>query len=78
MAQKTTVEFEGGVPGLAKAKVSRTSSSTKTTFCYSCKGHFYSQDDARKFREMVEKAIAECRGEMAESHLDIIKREGTG
>ena len=73
MAAEKKIELEAGIPGLAKAKVSRSASLTETRFAYSCEVQFDSFEAAKEFRAVVEKAVAEMKGSLAQSHVDTIE-----
>ena len=64
--KKVELELEAGIPGLAKAKVVGL---TKTIFTYSCAVDFGSLEDARTFRAVAEKAVADGRGEISQSNI---------
>ena len=67
-------ELEAGIPGLAKVKYTGSGDPAHIQFGYSCSVYFDSLDAAKKFRDMVEKAVADYQGVMAQSHIDTVER----
>lgn len=73
MAAEKKIELEASIPGLAKAGVSRSTPLTETRFAYSCEVQFDSFETATEFRALVEKAVAEMNGKMAQSYVDTVE-----
>ncbi len=74
MAKENKVEVEAGIPGFGKAKYTQTTSPTETEYSYSCVVNFNSFEDAKEFRETVEKAVAEIKGKIYQSRLDTVEK----
>lgn len=70
MAKENSIQFEAGIPLVAKAKYKRTGPSTKKIFRYSCAINFASLVAAQEFREIVEKAVSEKNGEIHASNIE--------
>ena len=71
--EDTKFELEVGIPGVAKGKITRNISETRTDWLYSCRVSFGNPDDARNFRTLVEKAASDCSGRLEQSHLDTVE-----
>ena len=72
-SKETKLEVEFGIPGVAKGKIVRDVSPTRTEWLYSCRVSFGNPDDARSFRTLVEKAATDTGGRLEESHLDTVE-----
>lgn len=73
MAKEDKLEVEAGIPGLAKARLSRTKSLMEIRYCYSCEVNFSSFEAATEFRGVVEKAASGASAVIAQSHIDTVE-----
>ena len=73
MAKENKVEVEAGIPGLAKAKISRAETLKETKYCYSCEINFASLEATMEFRDVVEKTASEKGAIIAQSHIDTVE-----
>ena len=74
MGREDKFEVEAGVLGVGKAKFTRTTSPTEIKYSYSCVVDFSSLENAREFREIVEKAVPKANGEISQSHIDTLEK----